>query len=99
MSASEMPERPLFLEQTSYRRRRLGDAARVLPVAAAVGVLVPVAWLPSVFATAWGVTVLFILWAGLILIVGLLHRALSKAESAMLEARNAASPGEGDDAV
>ena len=42
-----MPDRPLFLERASFRRRRLGDAARVLPVLAAILVLVPVWWMPA----------------------------------------------------
>jgi hypothetical protein len=38
------PRAPLFLERQTYRRRRLMDAARILPVAGLVGLLVPVLW-------------------------------------------------------
>ena len=36
-----MPDRPLFLERASFHRRRLGDAARVLPVLTMLLLLVP----------------------------------------------------------
>ena len=45
-------QRRLFLEHASLRRRRLGDAARVLPVTAALVLLIPVWWLPWAFASA-----------------------------------------------
>ena len=79
-----MPERPLFLERASFRRRRLGDAARVLPVLAAITVLLPVWWLPVAFSFATGMLALFGFWAVLILSVRLLHRALIRADAAAL---------------
>lgn len=75
-----MPDRPLFLERASFRRRRLGDAARVLPVLAAVTVLLPVWWVPDAFSFGLGVLALFGFWAVLILAVRLLHKALVRAE-------------------
>ncbi|SEO12700.1 hypothetical protein SAMN04489859_103638 [Paracoccus alcaliphilus] len=96
-----MAEQPrLFLERASLRRRRLGDAARVLPVAAALAVLIPVWWLPWVFASAGGVIWLFVTWAGLIVLIGLLHRALIRAEAAIHNADPSASASqEGSDAL
>ncbi|MDP0925896.1 MULTISPECIES: hypothetical protein [Paracoccus] len=79
-----MPERPLFLERASFRRRRLGDAARVLPVLAAIAMLLPVWWLPKAFSFATGMLALFGFWAVLILSVRLLHRALIRADAAAL---------------
>ncbi|MDU8913732.1 hypothetical protein [Aestuariicoccus sp. MJ-SS9] len=38
------PRPPLFLERQSYRRRRLRDAARALPVLGMLLWLVPVIW-------------------------------------------------------
>lgn len=35
---------PVFLERKSYRRRRLSDAARTLPVIGGVLILVPLLW-------------------------------------------------------
>lgn len=72
---------PLFLERASFRRRRLGDAARVLPVVSLMAVLMPVWWVPDRFSFAAGAAWLFSLWAALILAVWLLHRALLRAEA------------------
>lgn len=77
-----MAERPIFLERASFRRRRLGDAARVLPVLGGLAVLLPVWWLPETFSFAAGMLSLFGLWAGLILAVWVLHRALIRADAA-----------------
>lgn len=80
-----MPERPLFLERTSFRRRRLGDAARVLPVLSVLLILLPVWWLPAHFSFAFGAIWLFLIWAGLILLVWALHRGLLRIEAATME--------------
>lgn len=72
--------RPLFLEQSSYRRRRLGDAARVLPVLALVLVLVPVWWVPQAVSLTAGALWLFGLWAVLIVLTAALHIALGAAD-------------------
>lgn len=84
-----MPDRPLFLERASFRRRRLGDAARILPIAATLLVLLPVWWVPAAASSAGGAAWLFGLWVALILAVWLLHRALLRAEAATLRAEAA----------
>ncbi|MCF3972749.1 hypothetical protein [Paracoccus salsus] len=84
-----MPERPLFLERASFRRRRLGDAARILPVVAAIAALAPVWWIPRQLSFAAGAGWLFGLWAVLILAIWALHRALLRAEAATLRAESA----------
>ena len=63
------PTRPLFLARAPYRRRRLRDAARVLPVFAAVLMALPLLWpaQPEARLTAGDVIYCFGLWAGLIL--------------------------------
>lgn len=86
-----MPDRPLFLERASFRRRRLGDAARVLPVLAAVLVLVPVWWVPEQVSFAAGAVWLFGLWAALIGAIWVLHRALHRADAETLRASQALS--------
>lgn len=86
-----MPEKPLFLERASFHRRRLGDAARVLPVVSTLLVLVPVWWAPRLVSYAGGVIWVFSLWAGLIVAVWLLHRALLRAEAATVRASEAVS--------
>lgn len=88
-----MPDQPLFLERASFRRRRLGDAARVLPMIALAAVLLPVWWMPQTFSFATGAAIYFCLWAGLILTVWALHRALLRAEAATLRAEEAAAEG------
>ncbi|TKA94608.1 hypothetical protein FAZ78_21430 [Cereibacter changlensis] len=40
-------KRPLFLARRSYRRRRLRDVARMLPVFGAFLFLLPVLWAPG----------------------------------------------------
>lgn len=81
-----MPDRPLFLERASFRRRRLGDAARVLPVLAAALILVPVWWMPAQVSFAAGAVWLFGIWAALIGAIWALHRALRRADAATLRA-------------
>lgn len=76
-----MPERRLFLERASLRRRRLGDAARVLPVVSAILLMLPV-WQPEAFARGWGVILIFSFWGALIGLIWLLHRALIRAGAA-----------------
>lgn len=41
------PKRPLFLAPASYRRRRLSDAARLLPVLGILLLLLPLMWTES----------------------------------------------------
>lgn len=64
------PRRPLFLARHGYRRRRIMDAARVLPVLGAFLFAVPLLWSGSDGgdpATGMGVVYIFVIWAGLIL--------------------------------
>ncbi|MBF5078591.1 hypothetical protein F1642_05375 [Paracoccus sp. NBH48] len=81
-----MPDRPLFLERASFHRRRLGDAARVLPVMTMLLLLVPVWWMPGSLSYAGGAVWLFGLWAVLIVVIRALHRALLRAEAATMRA-------------
>lgn len=97
-----MPELPLFLERASFHRRRMGDAARVLPVLTLFVLLVPVWWMPASMSYAAGAVWFFALWGGLIAAVWALHRALLRAEAATIRAAEAASaprPDEDADAV
>ncbi|SCY14361.1 hypothetical protein [Paracoccus tibetensis] len=86
-----MPDRPLFLERASFHRRRLGDAARVLPVLATLLLLLPVWWVPRSVSYAGGAVWFFALWAGLIVAIWALHRALLRAEAATVRASEAAA--------
>ena len=69
---------PLFVEERKYRRRRLGDAARILPLGGAVLLILPLLWTRvDGSATAREALYLFLVWATLILCAALLSRALS----------------------
>ncbi len=70
---------PLFLERDDYRRRRIMDAARILPVLGAVLLLLPLLWEPQQTPapdTAAGGLYLFAVWGLLILAAALLSRRL-----------------------
>lgn len=70
----------LFLEQRSYRRRRLRDAAQVLPLLGTALVALPVLWPAETDAA--GISTrgtgiyLFLVWTGLLIAAALLARAL-----------------------
>jgi hypothetical protein len=71
---------PLFLERDDYRRRRLMDAARILPVLGAILFLLPLLWEPQhtpLPDTAAGGTYLFAVWGLMILAAALLARRLA----------------------
>lgn len=62
------PRRPLFLARAPYRRRRLRDAARLLPVLGLFLLLLPLLWTPEarVSLTAGDVIYFFAVWLILI---------------------------------
>lgn len=62
------PRRPLFLARATYRRRRLRDAARLLPVLGVLLLLVPLLWRPEaeVALGSGDVVYFFLVWFGLI---------------------------------
>jgi peptidoglycan/LPS O-acetylase OafA/YrhL len=71
---------PLFLERETYRRRRIMDGARVLPVLGFVLILLPVLWTQGgQMGTAGEAVYLFVLWFLLILAAALLSRPLRSA--------------------
>ena len=80
------PADPLFLERQSYRRRRLGDAARLLPILGAILFLLPVAWTEAA-GTGSGLIYLFSVWAGLIAAIFLISRRLAESEPPGPDAR------------
>ena len=70
------PPAPVFLARRGYRRRRLGDAARVLPVFGAVLLLLPATG--AVPAGGGGFVYLFAAWAGLIALAAGIARPLTR---------------------
>lgn len=72
--------RPVFLERQTYRRRRIMDAARVLPVAGFVLILLPVLWSRGDGTVIAGEALyLFALWFVLVLAAAALARPLRAA--------------------
>lgn len=63
------PRAPLFLPRPEYRRRRLVDAARLLPVFGGFLILLPILWAPTETGardTARDGIYLFVIWAMLV---------------------------------
>ncbi|MXQ06764.1 hypothetical protein GQ651_02780 [Alphaproteobacteria bacterium GH1-50] len=84
------PPEPLFLARQSYRRRRLGDAARVLPILGAVLLLLPILWADTA-RTSGGLVYIFATWAILIVIVAVVSSRLGH------DRRGAGDPEGGED--
>jgi hypothetical protein len=72
------PRSPLFLARASYRRRRLRDAARLLPIVGAFLLLLPILWMPDgrIKLTSADIIYFFAAWAGLILVAAAFARGL-----------------------
>jgi len=72
---------PVFLARRSYRRRRLIDMARLLPVVGAVLFLVPLLWesgaTGATRALAQRAVYLFAVWFALVAAAAALSRALT----------------------
>ncbi|MCP3971616.1 MAG: hypothetical protein GY717_15125 [Rhodobacteraceae bacterium] len=74
------PNGSVFVERRTYRRRRMMDAARLLPILGALLFLVPIFWTGNAEApatTARGVIYVFAIWAGLIVVSARLSRWLT----------------------
>lgn len=77
-----VPAPPKFVARGSYRRRRLIDAARLLPALGLFLFMLPVLWRTAETAepdTARGGIYLFTAWFGLIVAAFLLSRRLMRA--------------------
>jgi hypothetical protein len=72
------PKSPLFLARASYRRRRLRDAARLLPIVGVFLLMLPVLWTPDgrINLTAVDLIYFFAVWLVLILIAAAFARGL-----------------------
>lgn len=88
---------PLFLARKSYRRRRMTDAARLLPIVGVFLILMPILWQPASTPapdTGYGVAYLFVVWTLLIVAA----RAVSHFVAGAPDESDDASDG-GDDAA
>ncbi len=86
---------PLFVARQSYRRRRLMDAARLLPLVGVFALLLPILWQPMMTPepdTAFGLAYIFGAWALLIVAARVMARLITRAPTDE-------GPGDGDDAA
>ncbi len=76
------PKEPLFLARQSYRRRRLTDAIRLIPVLGGLLFLIPVLNMSDgTGSTLSGSIYLFGSWLGLIVLSALLARRINAPQS------------------
>lgn len=74
----------VFLERAHYRQRRLGDAARCLPVLGVVLWLIPLLWQKdgdAAQSNAGTLTYIFVIWVVLILLAAVLAWVLPDADT------------------
>lgn len=71
-------DRRLFLGRQAYRRQRMIDATRMVPVAFAILVVVPPLWRPAAFSFASGVLWLGGGWLATIAITAALNSAIGR---------------------
>lgn len=79
------PRGPLFLARIPYRRRRLRDAARLLPIFGAFLMILPALWSApgeALRVTSGDVVYFFFIWMLLILVAAGFAPGLSEGESA-----------------
>jgi len=83
---AERPKTSFFLPQDGFRRRRLADAARVLPVVGGVLMMIPMLWGASdggeveAAKTSNAAIYVFLVWGGVILIAAILAPYLARIE-------------------
>ncbi len=72
----------LFVQQGTYKRRRMADAARILPVFGGLLFMLPLLWITDAGTARTGAVMiyLFVVWAGLAGIAAVLSRKLGPPE-------------------
>jgi hypothetical protein len=86
-----VPREPIFLARQSYHRRRLGDAAKLIPVVGAVLLVLPILS-GGAARTSGGLLYIFAVWAILIVLNALVSRRLVQSIPDSEEAEAAAAP-------
>lgn len=72
---SREPHGPVFLQQASYRQRRLRDGAKLLPFLGIILLVIPLAWstdAPDEKIGASGLIYIFGVWMALIIVTAVL---------------------------
>ena len=78
------PRRPMFLARAPYRRRRLRDAARLLPVFGAFLLILPVLWSPPAEgqrSMSGDVVYFFVIWGLLVVVAAAFAPGLSAGDA------------------
>ncbi len=77
-------KKPLFLARAPYRKRRLRDAARLLPILGLLLLLLPLLWTPEarLSLSSGDVIYFFLVWLGLIVVAAGFARGLSGGDGA-----------------
>ncbi|MEM6729650.1 MAG: hypothetical protein AAF618_14190 [Pseudomonadota bacterium] len=81
MADRRRPATPVFLERPNYKRRRIADAARIVPVVGAVLVFLPLLWPregEAAVSTASGTIYIFGIWALMIVAAAVLAPLLTR---------------------
>ncbi|MDT8328022.1 MAG: hypothetical protein RQ750_11680 [Roseovarius sp.] len=82
---------PVFLARRTYRRRRLADAARLLPIIGTVLICIPLLWqgegASGATRTTTAMFYIFGLWVVLAVIAGIISRRLRATESQLVPPR------------
>lgn len=77
---ADQPSRSIFLERANYRRRRIADAARAVPILGGVLVMLPLLWPEAEGDGGVGTVSAFLfvfgIWALMIAVAALLSRWL-----------------------
>lgn len=68
---------PVFLEKANYRRRRLVDAVRLMPVLGALLWAVPVLWIEGETTSSSALLYVFGIWFVLVVLAAVLSRWIS----------------------
>ena len=78
------PKPPLFLARASYRRRRLRDAARLLPIIGTFLLILPTLWVEDgkIHLTAADLIYFFTVWLLLVIVAAVFARGLRPGERA-----------------
>ena len=71
---------PVFLQRAGYRQRRWRDVARMIPVAALVLWLLPLAWSGGEGGTASALVYIFVVWGLLILVSAVVSVLIGSSE-------------------
>lgn len=74
------PKQAIFLAKETYRKRRMRDLARAVPLFGTVLLMIPLLWAQPA-STSGAVVYVFCVWIFLILLAGVISRAVTTTPS------------------